>query len=392
MKRYTAILLIFALLACAAYNTVLLKYGALFSGIKAYQKTLYGDPAAAQDLEITFQTYYDSVNTQWTSTFSGDKYLSTEISKYNSKLDLFLYSQPSETVKDVFVYSFCSDEMFVSNSEEDRISGVAAQYGINYYGPSMKSLLNNITVSPALKMCFFTHWNSVCAFSYEANEETDDANDETFAPEPHAVYRTDSDKSIVKITVNRAQTELLVFSLEDSAIYLTRLDINTMDVLQTLYLFEPSDGDAFQWAADLSGGIAVLTDTRLHVFTEEHGVYSHAISVETDKLFTDGQTDWTPDYYDVQPLDILKETEYLSYKNGKLALAFDYNCTTDESGEDQDIFDGIWVLVCDENAVLYCGLYYDTILLSEGYGHNSWIRLFGVFSWITKPPFRVRWQ
>ena len=425
MKRYAALLLVFALLAGAAYYAVLSKSAALSSEIQAYQKTLYGDPAAAEDLEITFQTSYETVNTQWTSTFSDDKFLSTEISKYDRRLDMFLSSQSSDTVKDVLLYSFLYDENYVSVSDEDRISGVVKQYGINYWSSDKKSALNNVTVSPALKTCFFlqkseisSEMNSliesmsetnsytsetkknperasreIYAFSYAGNEDTDETNDEDFNPELKAVYQLDQGKSIEKIAVNRAQTELLVFTQENGAIYLTRLDINSMDVLQTLYLFETSDRNTFQWAKDLSGGIAVLTDTRLHVFTEENGVYAHAISVETDKLFSNDQADWMHSFDDdVQPLDILKITESLSYKNGKLALAFEHSNTTYECGEKQEVFYGVWVLVCDENALLYRGLYYDTILLSKDWNDYYWLKQVAGASWIPKPSFRVRWQ
>lgn len=150
------------------------------------------------------------------------------------------------------------------------------------------------------------------------------------------VFPLDSKTLVSHITMSKDETQLLLFTVENKAFYLTVIDIKTMEAAQKILINEEQGGGSVYQYDDF-----IVTDTEedITVISVKDGVYNLDFSVRKASFINEKFQDiWNADCMD--------------YKDGKLAIVG--NCFDDYKGYELCDF---FVSVYDKNGLLYYGKY-----------------------------------
>lgn len=150
------------------------------------------------------------------------------------------------------------------------------------------------------------------------------------------VFPLDSKTLVSHITMSNDETQLLLFTVENKAFYLTVIDVKTMKATQKILIREEQGSGSVYEYDDF---IVADTEEDITVISVKDGIYNLDFSVRKASCINEK-------FHDVWVADCM------DYKNGKLAIVG--NCFDEDIGYELCDF---FVSVYDKSGLLYYGKY-----------------------------------
>lgn len=169
-----------------------------------------------------------------------------------------------------------------------------------------------------------------------------------FADSLETVFPLEKETEVLELDFNADETKLLLYTYEKDASYLTVIDIKTMKVLNKICLLDES---ITQDIRKFENFIVVGTENGMVVVDSENDEYKLAFVVDGTQYLKDGP-------------NILWNSSYMDYKNGKLATVG--NLFNEETGVTDC---GFFVAVYDKSGLLYYAEYENELDINNNREH-----------------------